>query len=160
MNGWRNSAVRKDFLHLMFIKIRNSDAFSQTIINRFFHFLPSVYEINVRIQWDSLIICWKQWVPFLQGEWPMNEIQVEIWSLQIFKGCFKSSSHQIRSKKRTPNFACDEHLFPNLRNALWYQIAEDWNILYLLTTPSLIFASSPSPTSCSFSYTWAQSILR
>lgn len=74
-----NASHFQNPFHLAGIKIGNANAFDQTGINGFLHHFPCVNKINIGEQNLVILVLWENFTAFLVSEWPMDQVQVDIW---------------------------------------------------------------------------------
>lgn len=111
------SSIREEVSYHRGVDIRNSDVFNLSCINQLLHCLPS---ISLRYWiWDhdwfgsSWVKGNSWWVSFLEWNelgwsWPVNQIKIEVFQLEIVKGSLTSSWNILRSHICHPQLGCNE----------------------------------------------------
>lgn len=114
----QDSGIGQNPIGLSLVEVRNADALDQTFIHELLHGLPGFNQIRIRKQNISCGILWEQSVSLLVGMWPMHQVQVKVWSIEVFQRFQSLSTHQIRTMECVPQFAYDVKILSAIKLTL------------------------------------------
>ena len=150
INGWFDSAVGKDVTQHADWEVRNTDIFDFASIVEGFHCLPGLmnwYGIFIHTFAPVVDILWPCWWVNLvkwdifQRDWEMDEVEVEVTTLQVSQGSLEADWNMLLSVASVPQLGSDEE-FLSLNNSIIERLLDSiTNFLFVTVMDSLIKAS-------------------